>query len=117
MIDKKTYFTENEGISRINGFIEEEDKDRFDGKKYADFERRELLFLLWGDRTFKLDESGNVITCIDKVVFEVFGVDFEGKIGEVDKKDDPQKQENEKKPKEKATLIKNVAFSLGIFSL
>lgn len=87
MIDSKHYLLSNEGISRINGFISQTDKNAFDVKKYADSARRELLYQIWGNRTFQIDENGD-LAGVPEEVLKVFKVDKDGTVEIIEKEGD-----------------------------
>ncbi len=81
LIDSKQLLLSNEGLTRINGFRENVDQQAFAANRYADGSRREFLYQVWGNRTFRPYEGGLLGGVTDEVL-EDFKVENAGKKGE-----------------------------------
>lgn len=115
MIDSKHHLLSNEGISRINGFLTQTDKDAFDVKKYVDSDRRELLYQIWGNRTFEKDENGD-LAGVPEEVLSIFKVDKDGSVEILDKVvKSPSGDSSEKKKDVSTTELKTIKQKDTVF--
>lgn len=73
IVDSKHYFTANEGIGTINGFLTDDDAMAFRAQRYSDEEKREIVYTIWGNRTYKPDQAGNMAGVSDEILslFEI----------------------------------------------
>ncbi len=110
LIDNKRLLLSSEGISRIGGFIDTNDKMVFDAQKYADADRRELLYQIWGDRTFKL--NSNPLGGVTDEVLDLFNV---AKVGEsIENLTIDEKTPKPKPPTKEQQFVQDTSFEKRI---